>query len=549
MNRTLNSVSALSSLIISAGLLSGCSKDSSPATPEPPKTGAATGATTGDSTGQSQDSVQSTDTKLTNTTQSPPVPSPSTPLPPAQIVLDGELDDWFGQTGIRADSDEVFLSFESFDESQAIQAANFTTRIRIDTDGNQITGVRQMYRSQEPGIMLSQGVDLSIEISPPAPESPEESSFPSLRGGAEVTFYPTTNPSDASQISHADVGFYFLPTHNAPRYEARLDRAALPSLQHEGEITVVVEHLAIGGDLLKTQSFTTTLPRYREIKPIDQTITSAQDGHVRVMSTNVLYSAPLDTPEPFTRVHDALSPDVILYQEWFKATTQQVEQWVHTHLGQEWQLIIGDQDSGVAIATKLKVLEQISKPIVAHRNDRPSRVVAAVLETPSIGTRSDQPGHLIVVSLHLKCCGGAGSDEDAKRIAQAQQIHGLMLELRERYPDAGMVIGGDYNLVGSRTPLEMIRAGLGINGQDLTPAPTLVLGTQSMLTWTSPGSSYTPGRLDWLLVDDHAWSMHQSFSLDTARLTNHALDESGLFVDDSRASDHLPIVVDLEPND
>lgn len=204
-----------------------------------------------------------------------------------------------------------------------------------------------------------------------------------------------------------------------------------------------------------------------------------------------------------------------------------------------------DEGSGVAIATKLQVIEEVSKPIVAHSNDRPSRVVAAVLETPSTG--SDQPGHLIVVSLHLKCCGGAGSDEDAKRIAQAQQIHGLVLELRERYPDAGIVIGGDYNLVGSRTPLEMLGAGVGINGQDLTPAPTAVLGTQSMLTWTDPRSSFTPGRLDWLLVDDQAWGMYQSFSLDTARLTDHALVESGLRVDDSRASDHLPIVVDLAP--
>lgn len=350
MNRTLNSACVLSSLFISAGLLWGCSKDT-PTSPTPPEKKSAELAPavaperiTDESLNTAAPNTQSDNTDL-GTESAPltttPPPSPSTPLPPAQIVLDGELDDWYGQTGIRADSDEVFLCFESFDESQAIQAATFTTRIRIDTDGDQTTGIRQMYRSQEPGIMLSQGVDLTIEISPPAPPNPESASFPSLRGGAKLTLYPTSNPSDGAQIRHADVGFYFLPTHNAPRYEARIDRSAIPSLQHEGEISIVVEHLAIGGDLLKTQSFTTTLPRYREIKPIDQTITSAQDGHVRVMSTNVLYSTPLENPGPFVRVLDALSPDVILYQEWFKATTQQVDQWVNTHLGNQWELIIG----------------------------------------------------------------------------------------------------------------------------------------------------------------------------------------------------------------
>jgi hypothetical protein len=37
----------------------------------------------------------------------------------------------------------------------------------------------------------------------------------------------------------------------------------------------------------------------------------------------------------------------------------------------------------------------------------------------------------------------------------------------------------------------------------------------------------------------------QAFALDTARLTDEALAKSGLERDDTDASDHLPIVMDL----
>jgi hypothetical protein len=68
-----------------------------------------------------------------------------------------------------------------------------------------------------------------------------------------------------------------------------------------------------------------------------------------------------------------------------------------------------------------------------------------------------------------------------------------------------------------------------------------------MLTWTDADSSFTPGRLDWLLVDDRAWMPMGSWSLDTAHLSDQVLKDAGLERDDSRATDHLPIFVDLVP--
>ncbi len=465
--------------------------------------------------------------------------APTTP-PPVQIILDGELDDWYGQTGIRADNDEVFICFESFDESQAIQAADFTTRIRIDADADSTTGMRQMYHTKDEAsgqpMMLSQGVDLTIDI------SPEGRDFGTLRGGSNTRLH-TANSTQ--RVSHADVGFYFLPTHNSPRYEARLDRTRMPLLQHDGAISIVVEHRAVGGEVLKTQSFTTTLPKYAPSKPINTPIAPTPKDGVRVMSTNVLFSTPLNDPEPFVRVLDAMNPDVVLYQEWFKTTKDEVRAWFDTHLDDDFTNSIIDDTSGVAIVTRLPIIEGGIESISEPGASRSRGIALAVLDASEPGSSVPKP--LIVVSVHLKCCGGAGSEEDVKRIAQAHQINRIVLELRNKYPDAGVVIGGDYNLVGSRVPLETMSKGIGRDGQDLVPVPTTCLGTQSMLTWTDADSSYTPGRLDWLLVDDRAWTPMRSWSLDTEHLSEQLLKDAGLERDDSRATDHLPIFVDLIP--
>jgi len=475
-------------------------------------------------------------TQINNNQPTPTTPTHTTTPPPVQIILDGELNDWYGQTGLRADSDELFICFDSYDESQAIQAADFTTRIRIDADANPTTGMRQMYSAGVESMMLSQGVDLTIDISPAGKE------FDKLRGGSSTRLH---TDHATKQVNHSEVGFYFLPTHNAARYEARLDRSTIPALQHDGPMSVVIEHIAIGGEILKTQSFTTTLPHYAPSKPINDPIAPNPTNGVRVMSTNVLFSSPLKNPEPFVRVTDALDPDVILYQEWFRTTDTEVQAWFDENLGDDWTQSIIAADSGIAIASRLPLIEG-GIEIISEPGARRSRSIAvAVLDASK--NNSTEPLPLIVVSLHLKCCGGAGSDADIKRIAQARLINKIIGELREKYPNAGVVIGGDFNLVGTRDPLEIMAAGLGADKQDLVPVPTTVLGTQSMLTWTDADSPYTPGRLDWFLIDDHAWTPIRSWSLDTARLSDEVLKDSGLKREDSRATDHLPIVVDLIP--
>ena len=68
------------------------------------------------------------------------------------------------------------------------------------------------------------------------------------------------------------------------------------------------------------------------------------------------------------------------------------------------------------------------------------------------------PGHapIVVFSVHLKCCGFVGGEEDQKRIAETRELIVALDRIRRDFPNIGIVIAGDYNLVGSRTPVDLL---------------------------------------------------------------------------------------------
>ena len=165
--------------------------------------------------------------------------------------------------------------------------------------------------------------------------------------------------------------------------------------------------------------------------------------------------------------------------------------------------------------------------------------VAATATTPA--------GEVIVGSAHLKCCGGLGGPEEATRLAEAQAINAALKQALTGKKGA-RVIGGDLNLVATRTPLEALAAGLDTAGGNLNVITAPVLGDPSVFyTWLDPAADFAPGRLDYILLGESAAQAVQSFVLDTSRLTDAALSRYGLKREDSRQSDHLPVVTDVVP--
>lgn len=169
--------------------------------------------------------------------------------------------------------------------------------------------------------------------------------------------------------------------------------------------------------------------------------------------------------------------------------------------------------------------------------ERSVRYVSAVADT--------RVGKVLLGCVHLKCCGGRGDESDRQRLAESVAVSEAMHQALDRTDADVVVLGGDFNLVGSPMPLAIIRNGLDPTGIDLEPAEAMVLGDDARYTWTEDGSRFHAGRLDYILTSPSSVTVAGSWTLDTARLSDAALSAMGLLRSDSAASDHRPVIVDL----
>ncbi len=155
-------------------------------------------------------------------------------------------------------------------------------------------------------------------------------------------------------------------------------------------------------------------------------------------------------------------------------------------------------------------------------------------------------GGVAVGSVHLKSRGTKGSSEDQRRMEEAQLIRASWQSALDTAGDVPIrLIGGDMNLVGSRPPLLAMCEGLDADGSELAIATPRVLGDGSAYTWVDAKADFCAGRLDYFIYSDSSVEAVNQFTIDTTRLTDASLAKMGLDRGDTRASDHLPMVIDL----
>ncbi len=161
---------------------------------------------------------------------------------------------------------------------------------------------------------------------------------------------------------------------------------------------------------------------------------------------------------------------------------------------------------------------------------------------------------VLFVPVDLQSAGYDGSPRDRLRELQARTLNRAVAAALAGRPAAGLVIGGDLNLVGSARPLDELRRGPGSDGGDLEgSAPDLSvvrlerLRDRSLATWRSTwrDDPFSPGRLDFVLYRSAVLEVAQAFVFDAADLSADALRELGLRRSDTDHSDHLPLVVDF----
>lgn len=466
-------------------------------------------------------------------------------------LLDGAVTEWNSGAVAEADADWMYLRFSVDGEPSAIQSSTESLSIWLDIDGNASTG-----RKNPAKAFAGLGVDLEVQFSPRNEQTGK------LGGGIAVTGFK----ADGTPVPLAwkDVLFTASPTYASRWYEARLSRHAdfaawgLPAasgLAASGTVrgTFVLQD-APGKIVGFADEFTATVPARSAARPLaDVNVPAKPQGAIRVMNWNVLWSSPESKPAEFSRILKLLNPDVILLQEWDKNDAAGLDTWFTMHVDpeQDWHAVKMDggerpRDAGVAIVSRWP-LEHIGPTTISTiESDGREHAIRAI--TALIRPDADNShGGIALTSLHLKCCGGANSREDQQRMAEARAINNAMSMALDGAPATIRIIAGDFNLVGTRPPLDLARADLDFDGSDLTVAEPRLLGDSLLTTWWDEESSFSPGRLDYMVYSDSTADVVNAFVFDTWKFTDASLARMGLDRSDSSASDHLPVVVDLKP--
>lgn len=347
------------------------------------------------------------------------------------------------------------------------------------------------------------------------------------------TLWRDNNPS--LTVSWAAVGYSTAASHAADEFELSVDLAMF-GVTTGSPITINFsssDTLAAGAPFVMSESAVTAARRSASRSP---------GTEFRIASINTEQTGLLNaTRRPMLlRLVDAVNADIYCFQEEYNSTAAQIR----THIlsadpmedGANWNV---HKNNDCVIVSRSPLLA-LPSPNTA--------TAGAIIDLPAPG-----PDDAVVVfSIHPKCCGYIGSTEDAQRITQMNGVVATLSNLRagvlgpayEPYRNAPALIIGDWNLVGSRIPLDMVTNPA---GPGMTDAVLANLIGEDVMTWrgTSTGAgSFTPGRLD-LLTYGPGLFLRGGFVLDTALLNSSELVSLGLLAGDSGASDHNMLVGDF----
>lgn len=450
-----------------------------------------------------------------------PQPQATTP-----VVIDGETtpEEWPAGVVAQCDEDWLYFRVKLAGEPQTLQGMPRTLALWVDADSNMATGDRRALRNG-----ASFGVDFEVRFSPRELGS----------RGVEVVAH---GAGGAARVTSDRSRVHFAPTYaSSGWYEVRVSRdiAEVPGLHTQGDArSVFVLHEPDGTiGRWRSEPFTFSKPAFSGVTRHEQVDVPARHaGAVRVVSWNVERDSPVQEADRVARVISALDADILLFQEW-DSSAADVERWFKTNLpGEEWYVIRGE-GQGVLIVSRMPSTPLGPARLALPDAQHPIRFVGATIYTPY--------GQAAVASVHLKCCGTLDSSEDIKRSAEASLINETMRKALNGSRVRARVIGGDFNLVGGRRPLDTMARGLDETGSPLNTARAGVLGDRASYTWRDAGTPFAAGRLDYMLVSESGARIAQSFVLDTSVLSESALSAVGLRHDDTLVSDHLPLVADL----
>jgi endonuclease/exonuclease/phosphatase family metal-dependent hydrolase len=351
--------------------------------------------------------------------------------------------------------------------------------------------------------------------------------------------YVQSRPEE--RIPWERLNFIVAPTHSADQFELQVDLGPLGverkdwvDIQFAGSDTLrrpIAWRMAEDAEPLKRRS---PLP--------------TSDTDVRVASYNTLRHGLMDPDRlsAFGRLLRMAAADVYCFQE-------------------EWPTRTNEEGEEVPATTAEKMSTALDRIMPQRAPWNMHRVKGCWIVSPyplePIPTTGESYAGAVVelprrraiavFSVHFECCGYQGSEEDKIRIEQAHRLSQTIADLRagkhgealEPYRDVPVVVIGDYNLVGSRTPLKIIQQA------DSPPLEHWMLPQlvgESVATWRGgPEESFAPGMLDLVTYSPAGLLARRGFVVDTGKLSAVESERMRVRADDSDVSDHLMLVVDF----
>ncbi|MFH1689204.1 MAG: endonuclease/exonuclease/phosphatase family protein [Candidatus Eisenbacteria bacterium] len=363
-------------------------------------------------------------------------------------------------------------------------------------------------------------------------------------------------------VEHADIGLRQAPTVSSGLFEVSFLRRARDGADiapGPRASFVLIDDESDTGDRLPDEGSVTVQLTHEPAPPLQTVhLERRSPDDIRVVTWNVLFDGLFKRPAPFIRVLRALDPDVICFQEIWAHTSQQAADQVSLALpGPRWY---GASSGEGHIVSRY--------PLLHERSIDESGNYWALIDLPD-----DRYGvDLSVVSAHPPCCD--------KEVERQRELDGIAAWLRELQTPGGVleppdepplefdlpegtpiVIAGDMNLVGGAGQVRTLTDGEIVDEETFGPSHPAdwdgtpladtwprVNGWRDVFTWRDARSSFSPGKLDYIVYSDSVLELRRAFALETSGLTEEDLERYGLRAEDTLdASDHLPVVADFTP--
>ncbi|MFO0828378.1 MAG: endonuclease/exonuclease/phosphatase family protein [Phycisphaerales bacterium] len=486
---------------------------------------------------------------------------------PPNVVhrLDGKFDDWatldpvatrrdkLGDArgvpdiitaSLASDDRSVWLMLE-FAQQATLQGLDKPLVLLFDADGDPKTGAQT-------GRFV--GADLVVVCSPDPADVPASSGAkgpPAAKDHGEGVLARRMNQDGSlgEIVPLEALGLGIAPSHASRQFEFRFQRSPQWFDGRSCGVLIAFREALPDGSVQwpdEVDPVRGLLPPRASSEPAKAPATSiarADGATLRVASWNAELGAIFKNPEPFGATLKAIAPDVVLFQELgAKATADELASWMNTNVGGDWHALVSGGDLRVGIVARRPL---VNAPFLdgvqrkTPKGDRPVRVIGGLLDVDG--------QQLLLTSLHLKCCGRFESSEDETRLSEAETIHDAIRSACAKQPVAGIVVAGDFNLVGTPSVLDRTAAGLDLDGSELDRVDAYQIDGMNNATWRSTGDRFVPGRLDWGFVSGASIDVLKSFVFSAEDLAQDAVAALSLPASALKEpSDHQPLVMDLK---